>query len=218
MRIFLFMIAAASTAWIFSSCNSASGPALFCDTVCVNDTIKYRNNDHPLTPFVYISAANCGPDSIGRGYEGANTRKLAFKSLIDNPNVKINPSKVAAFAGDTSYAFIMLNDCVTGRGYTIKLPFAPNGSVTVLGSAINNLDPKFSVEEGLAAHSDRGNILVEDMTNGKTAMMTFGQIVEIDYDKVHNFVDSVNITRDRIWARVKLGKEWKELEKKVTFK
>lgn len=218
MRIFFFLFAVVATAWTFSSCKSASGPALFCDSVCVKDTIMFRNNSHPLAPFVYISPNNCGPDSIGRGYENGITRKLAFSSLIDNPQLKINPSKVAGFAGDTSYAFLLFNDCITGRGYSIKLPYAPNGSVTILGSAINKLDPKFNVEDGLAAHSDRGNILVEDMTTGKTAMMTFGQIVEIDYDKIHDFVDSVSISRDRIWARVKLGKEWKDLEKKVVFK
>lgn len=218
MRFVLLLCLAATTAWTFSSCNSGSGPALFCDTVCVNDTLMFRNTDHALEPFVYISAANCGPDSVARGYQGANTRKLAFSALIDNP-VKLNPSKVKGFAGDTSFAYLMFNDCVTGRGYSIKLPYAPNGSVRVLGSAINNLDPKFSIAEGLMAYSDRGNLLVEDMTTGKTATMTFGEIVEIDYDYLHEYIDSVSVTRDRIWARVKLKDGWKEKQKdKVEFK
>src|SRR5690606_40524662 len=99
------------------------------------------------------------------------------------------------------------------------LPYGPNGSLKLLSSAINSHDPKFSVEEGLFVSSDRGNLFVEDMNTGKVGQITFGQIVELDYDKVHDLLDSVNITRNRFYARVKLGKEWKELVKeKVEFK
>jgi hypothetical protein len=98
------------------------------------------------------------------------------------------------------------------------MAFRPGGSVGIRSGAINNLDPKFYLDENLMAYTDRGNIFIEDMNNGKEAMMTFGEIVEIDYDYIHEYIDSVNVTKDRVWARVKLANGWKDLEKKIEFK
>jgi hypothetical protein len=55
------------------------------------------------------------------------------------------------------------------------------------------------------------------MTTGKKAMMTLGKAIDIDYNAIHDHVDSVNITKDRIWAKVKIDDKWEELEKKITF-
>ncbi|MBK6936097.1 MAG: hypothetical protein IPH18_03860 [Chitinophagaceae bacterium] len=55
------------------------------------------------------------------------------------------------------------------------------------------------------------------MNTGKTAMMTFGKEIELDYDDIHNYIDSVNITNERIWVKVKIDGEWKEKEKKFTW-
>jgi hypothetical protein len=49
-------------------------------------------------------------------------------------------------------------------------------------------------------------------------MMTFGQRLEIDYDAIHEYIDSVNITPTKIWTRVKIGEEWKELQKTIELK
>ena len=67
------------------------------------------------------------------------------------------------------------------------------------------------------ANTDRGNIYVEDMATGKKAMMTFGQKLDVDYDAIHEHIDSVNITNSRIWVKVKIGDAWKELEKKIVL-
>lgn len=84
-------------------------------------------------------------------------------------------------------------------------------------SGINNIDPKFSIAGNLLAYTDRGNIYVEDITTGKKAMMTFGENLEIDYDVIHEYIDSVNITNSRIWVKVKIKDNWKELEKKIVL-
>jgi hypothetical protein len=63
-----------------------------------------------------------------------------------------------------------------------------------------------------------GNIFVEDVSTGKSAMMTFGAKADIDYDAIHETVDSVNVTSNRIWAKVLLGKEWKTFEKNIELK
>ena len=86
-------------------------------------------------------------------------------------------------------------------------------------SGINSFDPKFSVSENLVVNTDRGNIFVEDKTTGKSEMMTFGvHIKDLDYDAIHQFIDSVNVTDSRIWVRVKIDNEWREMEKNITLK
>jgi len=83
---------------------------------------------------------------------------------------------------------------------------------------LNKFDPKFSVEDGLVAYTDRGNIFVEEMATGKTAMMTFGKMIaDLDYDAMHEFIDSVNITPTRVWAKVLMDNKWKEIEKNITL-
>jgi len=84
-------------------------------------------------------------------------------------------------------------------------------------SGINNLDPKFSIGDNLLAYTDRGNIYVEEIATGKKAMMTFGEKLDIDYDAIHEYIDSVNVTNERIWVKVKIKNNWKELEKKIVL-
>jgi hypothetical protein len=66
-------------------------------------------------------------------------------------------------------------------------------------------------------YTDKGNIFVEDIATGKKALMTFGQQLDFDFDVIHETLDSVHITPDRIWAKVKVDKEWKTLEKNITL-
>jgi hypothetical protein len=206
--------------WTFSSCKSSgnTGPASFCDTSCLKDSIKFIKEDHPYKPYVYISAANCSADTLTWSYidMGVN-RKMGFPDLL-NTSVKLNKDNVTCFIKDTSYAWLLFNDCSNGRGYAIKIPFNKKADLGRKSSALNKFDPKFSVADGLVAYSDRGNIFVEEMATGKTAMMTFGARVEIDYDAVHETVDSINVTPTRIWSKVLLDKEWKTFEKKIELK
>lgn len=70
----------------------------------------------------------------------------------------------------------------------------------------------------MIAYSDKGNVFVEELVTGKKAMMTFGKALDIDYDVIHETIDSVNITPQRIWVKVKIDGEWKELEKNIELK
>ena len=205
-------------AWTFSACKSSSAPPSFCDTSCLKDSIKFVKEDHPYKPYVYISAANCIADTLTWSYidMGVN-RKMGIPDLVGT-TVRLNKDNVSCFIKDTSYAWLVFNDCSNGRGYLLKIPFNKKADLGRKSSALNKFDPKFSVAEGLIAYSDRGNIFVEDMATGKTAMMTFGAKVDIDYDAIHETVDSVNITPTRIWAKVLLDKEWKTFEKNITLK
>jgi hypothetical protein len=198
---------------------SGNGAKLFCDTACMQDTIRFIKTDHDLKPYLYISAKNCLPDSVIWSYAGMGTnRKLAFEDL-GRYKFSLNKDYMRCFIKDTSYIWLLFNDCSNGRGYLAKIPFDKKQSIVPKGSAINSIDPKFSVSDGLVAYTDRGNIFVEDMITGKKEMMTFGEMLkDLDYDAMHEFIDSVNITPTRIWAKVLIGKEWKQLEKSITLK
>jgi hypothetical protein len=196
-----------------TSCGS-KGSDLICDTTCISDTIKF-SGDYKLKPVVFISANGCKPDTIAWSYSGLGMyRKAGFNDLM-NTVIPVNKDFIRVFFRDTAYAWVLFNDCTTGRGYQLKLPFNDKDAIGRKSSGINNLDPKFSVENSLVAYTDRGNLFVEEMATGKKAMMTFGEETEMDYDVIHETLDSVNITPTRVWVKVKLKDGWKELEKKI---
>lgn len=197
------------------SCKSSTTavPKSFCDTSCFKDSLLFKGS-HKLNPYVFITANNCKADSVGWNYKGMGSIK---KTSFDFKDIKVNKDFVRCFIRDTAMAYILLNDCITGRGYQILLPFAKNKNYGLRTSGINNFDKKFSVADNLLVNTDRGNIFVEDMATGKKAMMTFGQKLDIDYDAIHEFIDSVNITNDRIWVKILVEKNWVEKEKKIVF-
>jgi len=203
----------------FSSCgNSGSGAKMFCDTTCQNDTIKFVNEVHKLKPYIYISAAKCLPDSVIWSYSGLGTnRKLSFDDFGGH-KFNLNKSFMSCYFNDTSYAWLLFNDCSNGRGYFAKIPFNKSQNIRRKSSALNKFDPKFAVADGLVAYTDKGNVFVEDMATGKQAMMTFGKMLaDLDYDAMHEFIDSVNITPTRIWVKVLMDKKWIPIEKTITL-
>ncbi|MGQ0739560.1 MAG: hypothetical protein ACT4OJ_10905 [Bacteroidota bacterium] len=213
MRALLIPAAAIIIALSTGACRSSSSPKTFCDTTCLQDTIKFTG-DHPLQPYIYISAKDCKPESIIRSYKGMGSSLSTAFSFGD---VQVNKDFIRCVFNDTAYAYILLNDCQTGRGYQMKLPFSKTGNMSKRSSGINSLDPKFAVAGDMIAYTDRGNIYVEQITSGKKAMMTFGKALDIDYDAIHEFIDSVHVTSSRIWVKVKVDDKWTELEKKITL-
>jgi hypothetical protein len=171
-----------------------------------------------LEPYVIISAKNCQADTLAWSYNGMGKNKKIGLTDFLNKKVYLNKNYVRAYFKDADYAWFLFNDCLNGRGYSLKLPLKQEGNIGRKSSNINSLDKKFSIAENMVAYTDRGNIFVEDMSTGKQAMMTFGQNLDIDYDALHDYIDTVNVTNSRIWVRVKVGKEWKEMEKNITLK
>ena len=214
----IVVITAVMFDFAFPSCKSSSGPATFCDTACMKDTIKFTKDNHPLKPYVYISAKDCTADSVIWSYDGMGVnRKLALGDIL-GASLHLNKDFIRCIFNDTSYVWLLFNDCSNGRGYSLKIPFSKKGNISPKASAINGVDPKFSVAGGLVAYTDRGNIFIEEMTTGKKAMMTFGEDISPDYNAIHETIDSVNITPSRVWAKVKIKDAWKELEKKIALK
>lgn len=218
MRI-LSVTAIILMALCFGACKSSSsgdGQKSFCDTACLKDTIKF-SGDHKLKPYVWLSAKDCKADTLLWSYNGMGVnRKVGLADFL-NTEVKINKDYIRCFFNDTAYAWLLFNDCSNGRGYSLKLPFNKTKDIGRKSSNINNLDKKFAVADNMVAYTDRGNIYVEDMVTGKKAMMTFGQKLDIDYDALHEFIDSVHVTPTRIWVKILVDKQWKELEKNITL-
>lgn len=199
----------------FTSCsNSSDSASTFCDTACIKDSIGFKG-DTKFEQALVIKFDNCDPGSVT--WESKWAKRIIDLPEYLNKDVKLNPSFVDCAFQDTTAAWLSFNDCVNGRGYLLKLPYSKSQSIGTYKAALNSFDKKYAVEKDLRAFTDGGNIYVVNVTNGKTAEMTFKEAYEVDYDQLHDVVDSVNVTKSRIY--VKLIKEGKEipLEKGISL-
>jgi hypothetical protein len=202
----------------FIACNNSGKTAkTFCDTTCKTDSFNYKGADR-FESRVDINLKNCKPDSITWTHGGmAITRQLPFTDLT-NQDVRLNPAAISCIIKDTSYAWLTFNDCITGRGFLVKLPFNKANNISKFTGALNSFDPKFSLEPDLRAYTDRGSIYVTDINSGNQEVMTFKETYDIDFNALHQVVDSINVTHKRIY--VKLLKNGKEvpIEKAIDLK
>jgi hypothetical protein len=219
------LIPAVAMALVVASCGSKDGKKdkadnSICKSECFNDSLKFGESGKGR-PYVYITAKDCSIDSIFWGTHGMGTvRGVKF----NRPEFRLNKEKIRCLITGGSYAYLMLNDCETRKGVVLKmlldkLPPGKKESFMMTGKGINNGNPKFSVADNLVVTCDGGNLLIEDVATGKQATMTFGKWIEdIDYDAVQEYIDSVNITNAKGWARVKMDGQWKVVEKNLELK
>jgi hypothetical protein len=205
-----------------SSCGGgSSAPATFCDTTCVKDSV-FLSDEDPASSFVRISFKDCKPEAVNWGNKTLAKSKFTDFKAITGKTVHIDPKFIKAYLGDTSYVWLMFNDCTTGQGFAAKLMMGTieKGKPAAIpyNAALNSMDPKFSVADELVAWTDRGNIIIEEKATGKGALMTFGNALEgFEYTNIHASIDSVNITPTRIWAKFKVGEKWEVKEKNITL-
>lgn len=216
MRLVGLFILFTTIQFALPSCQGSGGQATFCDTTCVNDTIAFSGN-HSTRPTISISMKGCLPDSIQWSHTGMDAyTKTGFAYLL-GAQIRIQKNFVTAKFKDNAFVWLLFNDCLNGRGYQLKLPYNKKEKFSIKSSGINSFDPKFSIPEHLIVNTDRGNIFVEDAYTGKKAMMTFGEKLPIDYDVIHDHIDSVNISDTRIWVRFKSNEKWVEKEKSIVL-
>lgn len=210
-----YLIALAVMAAGFTSCsNNADETALFCDTACRADSIKYVG-DHKLQPMVAISFSDCKPDSLTWHHYLMDFSKTVELSSFLGQEVRVNQNAMDCFINDTTEAWLTFNDCLTGRGYLLKLPYSENGSIGKYTGAITNFDPKYNIDPDLRAYTDRGSIFVINIKTGEEAIMSFKEAYDIDFNKLHEIVDSVSVTKERIYVElIKNGQEVK-LDKSI---
>lgn len=202
---------------ILSSCSgNGTSNQSFCDTACTADSFRFTN-EHPQQPFVLISLKNCEADTITWSHKYQITkRQIHFPTVFDKP-VTLNKAALDCFIKDTLYAWLKFNDCRTGRGYLLKLPFASTESIGKISGAINSFDHKFAVEQNLIAYTDRGTVYVEDVNTGKKEAMSFKERFPIDFDHIHEILDSVNITHQRIYVQLIKNGQKVPFEKSVSL-
>jgi hypothetical protein len=209
---YLLLIAIAG--FFFTSCNNSAKTQSFCDTTCTNDSIRFKGNSN-FDQTLVIGINNCKPDSITWANK-FTSRTIDFNEYV-NKDVRLNPSFVNASFQDTTNVWLSFNDCFTGRGFLLKLPYSKSATIGAYSAALNSFDKKFSVDPDLRAYTDGGNIYVVNVSTGKQAEMTFKEAYDMDYDNIHTTLDSVHVTKERIY--VKLIKEDKEvpLEKSISL-
>src|SRR6476661_7923413 len=182
--------------------NKSTANMIFCDTACNNDTLRFDGTGN-MHPYVSISKKNCLADTITWTHEALPTkRQMQLPSLLNN-SVRLNKTAVNCYIRDTSYAYVSFNDCVSGRGYLLKLPFSKKESVTKISSALNAFDKKFVVPDDLRAYADRSTLYVVDVATDKKELMTFKEEYPIDFDNVHAVIDSINVGRDHMFVLLK---------------
>lgn len=161
-----------------------------------------------------IGFKNCDPDTVSYSYKGARTEKRIH--LIDymGKPVKLNPSMVNCYFQDTTMAWLTFNDCATGRGFLLKLDKS-NQNTQKITSALNSYDKKFSLDPDLRAYTDGGNIYIDNIKTGKQAQMTFKEEYVIDYTDIHKVIDSINVTKQRVFVKLLKNNEEKTFEKKI---
>ena len=188
----------------FASCSGSSdAPKPLCDTVCQNDTVVFRSS-HIQEPYVKIILEQCNANRIIWSHSNSsNHRRIEIPDYIKKL-VRINASASDAFFKDTSYLWLTFNDCISSRGYAIKLPFNKKDDILCYSSALNRFDPKFVVAEGLICYSNYRYVYVEDVATGKAAKLELSKTaLNIDFNSIHNTFDSVNISRNRIFVKMK---------------
>ncbi len=217
---FKFLFSTLIIVALFTQCkNSGSaGNASFCDTTCQSDPIKFNRDDLANNPYVYISMAQCIPDTIFWSHEGLDKNlAIPFSDLVDR-GLKINKTHTMAHIINDEHAWLELNDCETGRGYLIKLPYEKSNSISKYSSALTRFDKKFAIADGLICYADYSFVYVEDMATGKTQKLLMGDAeLKIDWKDLHATFDSVNVSRNRIFVTIiEYGKK-RTLEKVISL-
>jgi hypothetical protein len=213
MKLYTLLLAAIA---FFCSCSNSGKGTTFCDTTCKKDSFVFEGDDK-LKQSVSISVHHCEADTLAYTHVGKKgIRKMDMHDLLKGKAVKLNESALETAFLDTTTAWVSFNDCISGRGYLLKINLTYTGGVSVLSGALNRFDKKFSIDPDLRAYTDRGNIYVDNVKTGKSAQMTFKEeYADMKFDEIHKVLDSINVTKSRIY--VKLIKEGKEvpIEKKI---
>lgn len=197
------------------SCSSKKDTIVsLCKDPCLKDTLKF-NGEHELNPYLYIVPANCFADTLVWSHKlMINDRKIVMSEYTKR-DVMLGPETAQAFFKDTSYVWLMFNDCNSGRGYVLQLPYNKSQAIKSYSSALNRFDPKFSVSDGLIAYADYSFLYIQDMNTGKTEQVLLSdKELEIDFNEIHKTFDSINVTRNRVWVKME-GKE--AVEKKINL-
>ncbi|MEI6947254.1 hypothetical protein V9K67_08660 [Paraflavisolibacter sp. H34] len=203
---------------LMASCknNEVQTATNFCDTTCVTETFKW-DGEAAQKSYVTLSVNNCLADTLTWFHKSMeSSRSMHMGTLMDNTT---RPSKDAIkvqFVGNKA-AWLTYNDCMTGRGFMVVMPFDKKESLRKMSSALNSFDKKFVVPDDLRAYADYSNIFVEDINTGKVEKMSFKKEYTIHWNNIHETIDSINVSKNRIFVQLKENGENIPLEKNISL-
>ncbi len=214
MKLFILLLLAFS---FLTSCNNHNTSAqTFCDTLCKSDSFKYQG-DAKYNQSLSIAVKNCRPDTLTWTHgKLIISRKIDLGDFLGS-NIKLNESAIGCVFQDTVCAWLSFNDCISSRGYILRLPFTKEKSIQKITSAMNRFDPKFSISDGLLTYTDKGSIFIIDPASGKEAQMTFKEEYPIDFYNIHKVVDSINVTKTRVYVKLLKNGSETPLEKQISL-
>ncbi len=201
------LVLAISISMVILSCKSKDEtPKSLCNDPCLKDTIKVIS-DHALRPYVYFLPANCYADTIVWSHKLLPNDTKIVMSEYTKRDVSAYKEGVDVYFKDTVFAWVIFNDCSTPRGYAMQLFFDKNKGIKNYTSALNKFDPKFNIANGLICYADYNFVYIEDMDSGKKEQVKLSdKELEIDFNEIHKTFDSVHVTRNRAYIKLK-GKD-----------
>lgn len=203
---------------LVASCNNKeAGPATLCDKPCVSDTLNFTLQGNEFEPYVKLIPGNCLVDTvIWSSKVIPNKRKLHLSTSLELIPA-IDKSTIKCYIRDTNYAVLLFNDCLTRRGFWLKLPLGNSGVTEQSLSAFNNADPRYKVEEGLICYKANNTFFVEDFMTGKKAIVQLPSPT-LEFETMYDVVDSVNVSRGRLFLNLKEGSKTTAFEKSIELK
>jgi len=206
----------APVATVFLSCNNKAPEAeKFCNDACLSDTVRFTGL-HSEEPYLAVIPSNCVADTIEWSHKKLETKRKIHLSTFLGNMVYLNKSTIKGYVIDTSFAILVFNDCDTRRGYWLRLPFAKSGSMEKSISALNDIDPRYAVEEGLLCYKSSNTIYVEDIKTRKTEKIIIEE-PKLEFETMYDIIDSVNVTRSRFFIQMKNGSKIIPFEKKINL-
>lgn len=215
-RLFILLTLAVFLLYCSDKKGGTATGQTFCDTACKPDTFMFTGK-HKMNPYVAISVKNCTGDTVTWSHDYTpSALQMHLGTLLGNL-VRLNKEALSCYIKDTSYAWLTFNDCMTGRGYLLYLPYSKQESVRKISSAVNSFDKKFVLPEDIRAYCDYSTIYVEDIGSGKKAQMTFKEEYKIDWNNIHETIDSINISRNRIFVQLLKNGQKVPVEKNISL-
>lgn len=203
---------------LIASCgNKEQAPVTLCEKPCVSDTISFSLPQNEFEPFVKLIPGNCLVDTVVWSSKVIPTKRKIHLSTMLGLIPALDKSTIKCYIKDTSYAFLVFNDCLTRRGFWLKLSLGTKEEMEKSISAFNPADPRYSVEEGLICYKANNTFFVQEIMTGKKASVELPS-PKLEFENTYEVVDSVHITRNRLFLNLRDGGKEKAFEKSIELK
>ena len=214
MKLFTFLFLVSLLSFSCQN-NSSTAKVPLCDTTCNSEPFNFTGAGKH-NAYVSLTQKDCVADTLSWSSDKMlSKQKMLMASLLDT-TVRINKSAISCVINDTSFAWITFNDCISGRGYLLQAFFSDEGRIKKYTSALNSFDKKYVVDDSIRAYCDYSAIYAVNVNTGKKVALYYKEeLKKIDFNNLHETIDSINFTRNRLFAIMKRNGNSEQLEKAV---